>query len=215
MRHGRFRDTEFATDRTPSTHPPRTGPMKPASLLPLALLCFAGPSLAFEAVPSTLPTLAANPWAGTPMGAWSGFSGRTGHFDTPFAGAFARSAGYNQLLNRNLLLGVETTTLNSPMSFGRNAAFGMEFSSTTMRLTYNLGNLRPFVTAGAAFARPNDFGPPNFSFPGDPLSNSRDAKTFTSVGAGFDYAVTNNFSVGVAVSAGSGQALRSPGSFGQ
>jgi hypothetical protein len=177
-----------------------------------ASICAPRLAAAFEAVPYTpLPTLAANPWAGTPMGAWSGFAARTDFAGLPAGGVFARTAGYNQLVGKNLLLGVATTSFTSPVAFGSGPAFGTDFSATSMRLTYNMGAFKPFFTAGAGFARPNVFGGANFAIPADPLANIHDSKSFTSVGAGFDYQVSNGLSVGVAVSAGSGQALRGPG----
>ena len=175
--------------------------------LALALACLSPAARAFEALPAPLPILAANPWAGTPMGAWSGFSSGAQLFAAPGA-TFARAAGYNQLLSKNLLLGVETSAFTAPAGFGRGSA--TDFSSTSMRLTWNMGALKPFVTAGMAQAKPNAFGGANFSLPADPLVNTRDAKTFTNIGAGFDFAVSDKLTLGVAVSAGSGQGFRAP-----
>ena len=179
---------------------------RPAALATV-LACLAPAARAFEVLPAPLPPLAANPWAGMPMGAWSGFTSGPQLFAAPGA-SFARSAGYNQLLSKNLLLGIETSAFTAPAGFGR--GFATDFSSTSMRLTYNLGAFRPFVTASTATAKPNAFGGANFAIPTDPFANMRDQKNFTSVGAGFDVQVTDKFTLGVAVSAGTGQGFRAP-----
>ena len=66
-----------------------------------------------------------------------------------------------------------------------------------------MGRLKPFVTAGVALAKPDVIGR-GFTTPGDAFNDLFDqaasVKAYGTVGAGFDYAVTDKLSVSVTVS---------------
>jgi hypothetical protein len=181
----------------------------PRFALPLAVCCLASPALAFtESGSAPLPTFAANPqFSERAAGGWSAMS--TG---APFApGRFgfsgltdARTFTAVQPLSKNITFGVQTTTGYAPSVFLRGPALGHDFSATSFKFDYNMGRLTPFVSGTVVSARPNSPDGLNFGLPGV----STEAKTAGTISGGFDYAVTDKFSFGVAVSAGNMQRPR-------
>lgn len=125
------------------------------------------------------------------------------------AGAFA---GYRQQLGGNFALELRTSSGFEPSFFHRNSFSGVEYASTQFRLSYDMGRLRPYVGVSASLANP--IGAPGFVIPGSTVNPLPSAlfptQSFTSVSAGFNYSVTNNVSVGVGVSVGTGNRMLSP-----
>jgi opacity protein-like surface antigen len=74
-----------------------------------------------------------------------------------------------------------------------------------MSVGYDMGRFMPYITAGVGTARATNFATPSSGF--DSLNNmfsrssSSQSTTITTVGAGFNYAVTNNLHVGFEVNA--------------
>ena len=113
-------------------------------------------------------------------------------------------------------LGVQTTSgfvsgLSMPGGFSPGISRGLEYSSTQVKLDYNMGRLSPFITAGASSIRSAS---PALNFPGlnipasagltsGPGPGNAPSKSFVNVGAGFNYAVSNQLTIGIAASVGS------------
>ena len=184
-----------------------------ASAALFALMALPTVALAFEESSMSLPAFAASPqFSERVTSPWSAFSNDGFSFSRTAPAGFAggKSVSFSQTFGKNLVLGVTATSGYSQSLFSGGTALGYDFSSTSVRVGYNMGRLTPFVTANSAFALPNLPGAGNFSFPGNSQTNAiasgaPGGKSFTSVGAGFDYAITNNLSFGIAVSAGSVQ----------
>lgn len=158
----------------------------------------------------TLPSLALNQEAPSP---WTGFY-VGGEIDAAFAKGSkpgfggAGFGGYNHEFSNNLVLGVEAKTGYAPYLFASGPNHGFNFAETSAKVGYDMGRFMPYVTAGVAFAKPNTFGVPAYTGTADSLnslfSSGGDLSAFGSVGAGFDYAITNNLTFGMEVRAAAG-----------
>jgi opacity protein-like surface antigen len=131
-------------------------------------------------------------------------------------GAFggAAVAGYNHVFANNVVVGVEATTGYAPYSIQHNPRQGYDFAAADVKVGYEMGRLTPYVSTGFVLAKPN-FGPTPGYFGGmnaaNDLFNSPGAlRGAVSVGAGFDYAVNNNLSVGLGVSMIQGRGPNGP-----
>lgn len=180
-------------------------------VIALALVWGCSTAGAFELSSAPLPTFAASSEYGErPISPWSGFSIGSEPFGFSrrgFAGlSDQRSISYSQINGTNLLLGVQSNAGYASGLTQSGPAFGYDFSATSVKLGYNMGRLVPYVTIGAAFAKPTfpgAVGLPNYgNLSNNPFDTSSGSKSFTSVGAGFDYAVSDKLTVGIGVSAG-------------
>jgi opacity protein-like surface antigen len=185
-------------------------------LVALGALCASAGAGAQTAPTPTLPSLALDPEAPSP---WSGL-----YVGSEVVAAFAKGskpgfggaayAGYNRELANNLVLGVQASAGYAPYLFASGPARGFNFAETSVRVGYDMGRFMPYVTAGVAFAKPNDFGPPAFTGAADSMnslfSSGGDLRAFGAVGAGFDYAINNNLSFGMEVRAAAGHAPIAP-----
>jgi opacity protein-like surface antigen len=181
-------------------------------ILALAVLCgLAAPAMADDAVTPKLPTLALDP---QPLSAspWSGFYAGSEVFAISRKGVKgavggAAFVGYNRELDNNMVIGIEASTGYSPSAYRHGPISGYDFAQTNFKLGYDMGRLMPFLTAGVAFAKPN-FRGPGYTGAGDSINDlfgsPSDVRVFGTVGAGFDYAITDHLSVGLAISAGTG-----------
>jgi opacity protein-like surface antigen len=193
-------------------------PVLALAVLAVAVLCGPGFAARADDLPAAkLPTLALDPQPLSPS-PWRGFyagselfavSGK-GTKGLVGGGAFV---GYNHEFDNKLVIGIQASTGLTTGSY-RSRFVGYDFAATNVKLGYDMGRLMPFLTAGVALAKPNIRGGPGYAGAGDSLNdlfNSRsDVRAFGTVGAGFDYAITNNLSVGLAVSAGTGRGLVVP-----
>jgi opacity protein-like surface antigen len=151
---------------------------------------------------SPLPSLAADPATQAPN--WSGFYVGAGVSAASFKGAKGQFggdvfAGYDHKFDNNVVLGVRFSTGYSPWAYSAGRYKGFDFGEADVKLGYAMGRLTPYVVLGAAVARPTygaDFGDLSQSVNGL-FSGPGAAQTLGTAGVGFDYAVTNNFSVGV------------------
>ncbi|MBV8183448.1 MAG: outer membrane beta-barrel protein [Hyphomicrobiales bacterium] len=168
---------------------------------------------ATQAPPLQLPAFAQQPQAGAPnpqsASPWTGFYAGSEVF--AFSGKGVKHGaggaaffGYNCEFDNNLVIGIEASTGFAPSVFKHGPYSGYEFAATNVKLGYDMGRLLPYVTAGFAFAKP-DVRSGYLSATdsvNDLFGSPSNVKVLGSVGAGFDYQVTNNLAVGVAVSAG-------------
>jgi outer membrane immunogenic protein len=170
------------------------------------------------AVPPKLPTFALQPQPLSPgsqsPSPWTGFYVGSEVFAVSGKGVKhgaggAAFAGYYREFDNNLVIGVEASAGFAPSLFRRGPYRGYEFAATDVRLGYDMGRFMPFVTAGFAFAKPDVRSGGGFQsgadYVNDLFGSPSNLKVLGSVGAGFDYQLTNNLSVGVAVSAGTGR----------
>ena len=113
--------------------------------------------------------------------------------------------GYQRQFENNVFLAVQGNAGYMPSLFKRrlvNGPRGYDFASVSLKAGYDFGRIRPYVTAGFGVAAPTMFGGNSFA----PVSNSLNSvfnapgrTTFTTVGAGVDYKVTENITLGVSV----------------
>jgi len=181
--------------------------MNRQAFLPIVAACglIAAPALAAD-LPnpssSPLPSLAADPMTQAPN--WSGFYVGAGIDVVSFKGAKAQAGGdvfggYDHRFDNNVILGVRFATGYSPWVFPGGPYRGFSFGEADVKLGYAMGRLTPYVVAGAALARPSygaDFGDLSQSVNGL-FSGPGAVQAVGTAGVGFDYAVTNNLSVGL------------------
>ena len=174
-----------------------------AFFLALAVAGLAATSAAAADLPNpSLPSFAADPMTQAPN--WSGFYVGAGVSAVAFKGAKAQFggeafAGYDHRFDNNVILGVRATAGYSPWAFPTGPYRGYSFGETDVKLGYAMGRLTPYVVAGAVLARPSygaDFGDLNQSINGL-FSGPGAVQAVGTAGVGFDYAVTNNVTVGV------------------
>jgi outer membrane immunogenic protein len=115
-------------------------------------------------------------------------------------------AGYDHTFDNNVVLGVRLATGYSPWLFPNGPYRGMSFGEADVKLGYEMGALTPYLIAGVGLARPNagvDLG--DWSQSANSLFSGPGAvQAVGTVGAGFDYAVTNNITVGAEVRVNNG-----------
>jgi opacity protein-like surface antigen len=151
---------------------------------------------------SSLPSLAADPMTQAPN--WSGFYVGAGIDVVSFKGAKAQAGGdvfggYDHRFANNVVLGVRFSTGYSPWAFPGGPYRGFSFGEADVKLGYAMGRLTPYVIAGAALARPSygaDFGDLSQSVNGL-FAGPGAVQAVGTAGVGFDYAVTNNVTVGL------------------
>jgi opacity protein-like surface antigen len=184
----------------------RTAMNRQAFLLALSACgAVAGPALAADLpnqASSSLPSLAADPQTQAPN--WSGFYVGAGVDVVSFKGAKAQAGGdvfggYDHRFDNNVVLGVRFSTGYSPWAFPSGPYRGFSFGETDVKLGYAMGRLTPYVVTGVALARPSygaDFGDLGQSVNGL-FSGPGAVQAVGTAGVGFDYALTNNITVGV------------------
>ncbi|MBV9703094.1 MAG: hypothetical protein JO163_10220 [Methylobacteriaceae bacterium] len=184
------------------------------------VLCGFGLGAQAGDLPTALPTLALDPQP--PPSIWSGFYVGTEMFAVALRGAKgtkglvggAVTAGYNHEFANNLIVGIDTATGYAPTWFRRGPFRGFDYGAADVRIGYDLGRLTPYVTTGLVLAKPN-FSPHAGYFGGSDSFNNLfnsagDLRGSGTVGAGFDYAVTNRLHMGLGISVGTGNALVVP-----
>ena len=169
---------------------------------PLAVMAglFAAPALAAD-LPA-LPSLAADPQTQAPN--WKGFYVGTEVGAVAFKGAKAQFGGaffggYDRAFDNNFTVGARLTAGYAPWSFPAGPYRGFDYGEADVKVGYEMGRLTPYVIAGAALARPTYGG--RF----DDLSQSVNGlfsgpgavQAVGTAGVGFDYALTNNVTVGL------------------
>ena len=168
-------------------------------LTPLALLLAAAPAYADDAL--TIPSFQIDPhpapsqWSGLYVGSGVTFAAIKGQ-----KGAFGGDvfAGYDKRFDNNLVLGVKVDTGFAPFAFGRYRGF--DYATASVKLGYDFGRMTPYVYAGGGLARATAFSSelPNASATLNGLFGQGPARGVSTFGAGVDYHVTNNVTIGVA-----------------
>lgn len=170
------------------------------------------PSLALNPPPLNEPgaTPQPSPWSGLTVGseimavAGKGIKGGFGG-----DGFF----GYNHEFANNVIVGIEASAGYSPNLWRHSPVAGYNFATTDVLVGYDAGRFMPYLTAGVTLAKPNILGRDRFTSTSNSVNDlfaASNPKAFTTVGAGFDYAVTNNVTMGVHVSVSSSNGLWGP-----
>ena len=111
------------------------------------------------------------------------------------------SGGLDSRIGGNMMLGVSATSGTGDLTLG-GLSRGIDFSTTSVKLGYQLGNLTPFVatsiTSLKASAIPGLSS--GFNTTGDLIAGQSDPKNKASIAAGFNFALSDSFHVGVAAS---------------
>jgi hypothetical protein len=166
---------------------------------------------AFAADPPTAPTTSP-----TPAPDWKGFYIGSGVSLSAFKGAKGQVGGdvfggYDHVFDNGFVLGVRFDTGYNPWALP-NRYQGFDFAMTSVKIGYEMGRFTPFVTTGVGLAKTTNFGaglPSAQNSINGVFSGPGAAQAITSVGVGFDYAVTDKLHVGVGayVNNGGGGAL--------
>ncbi len=189
-----------------------TPPMRRSTLLAAALLFPAAPAIADDAL--TIPPVLVDPhpapsiWNGLYVGTGVTFAAAKGQ-----KGAFGGDvfAGYDKTFANNLVLGVKLETGFAPLLTGCGRFRGFDYAVGSVKLGYDFGRVTPYVYAGGGLARATAFPSelPDAAGTVNGLFGQGPGFGVTTFGAGVDYRVTNNVTVGV--SAG---VARGPGAAG-
>ncbi len=164
-----------------------------------------------------LPTFAQTP--APVLSPWTGF-----HFGTEVFAVSQKGRkgmvggginfGYAREFDNKLVVGLEVGTGYAPAVFAAPNVRGFNYARTDVKVGYDMGRVMPYVTAGAVFAKPVTSGPAYMNAgdaTNDLFNGTKDIKSAVRVGTGVDYAVTNNFTVGVNASVVTGgRALGAP-----
>lgn len=165
----------------------------------VASVLFAGltaPAAAWEVIANGVPTFAA---------AESFTAGSGGPIDQAAGLKFETitgwNPGYNYRFGGKYLFGFEQKTGFAAGGDMPGLASGLSFSQTSMKFGYDMGAFKPFVSASFAEAKRPAFGANVFAAPPDAATPYAFSSSATSVGAGFDYAITDKLSFGMSVNA--------------
>jgi opacity protein-like surface antigen len=151
----------------------------------------------------SLPSLAIDPqapppsiWKGLYVGTDAVVAGAKG--SKPFVGGDAY-IGYDHRFDNNLVLGIQASTGYAPYRFFNGPLKGYDYAEVSAKVGYEVGRFTPYLTTGIALAKPNST--PGFFSASDSINNifngSTDLAASGVIGAGFDYALTNNTTVGL------------------
>ena len=165
-----------------------------ATILALSLAGIAPPAGAWEVVNNGLPTFAA---------AESFRPGSGGALD-PSSLKFEPVNGWNPGYDMRFgkyLFGMEQKTGLGAGGDTLALSSGFGFSRTNMKFGYDMGALKPFVSASFSEVKAPAFGANVFAAPPDAATPFAFSSQTSSVGAGFDYAITDKLSFGMSVNA--------------
>jgi hypothetical protein len=143
-----------------------------------------------------------NPWTGLTMGA--------GVFGVSGSGRGARGGfggdtfiGYNHEFDNRVVVGVQGSVGYLP-SLYKYGPGGYNYGMANVSVGYDMGRFMPYVNFGVGTASATNLRglPGGFDSVNNIFTHSGGQQTtLTSVGAGFNYAVTDNLHVGVSVNA--------------
>ena len=170
-------------------------PAQTSALPSLALDPQGGPQEAPQSGNAKQPSLWSGLYVGTDVFAVGGKGVRGG----VGGGGYV---GYNHEFANNVVVGIEAGAGYAP-SLSKFGPRGFDYASTDVKIGYDMGRLMPFVTMGVDLAKPTGIGNRGFTSTSDSVNDLFDSKgnvkSLTSVGAGFNYAITNNVTMGVEV----------------
>ena len=185
--------------------------MKNAVILQLAVLglCMGtsahaqqAPVPVFAQIP---PADVASPWAGLSFGT---------EFVTQFSKGQKARAGadgfvaYDRALDNHWTIGVSASAGYVPYALAGSPYKSVDFASSQIKLGYDMGQFKPYVTVGLNLAKANSgLSASSGDSVNNLFANSGGLRVSPTVGAGFDYQINNTWSVGAAVQVQSGGAL--------
>jgi opacity protein-like surface antigen len=170
-------------------------------LLPIAaVLALAAPALADDAL--TIPPLEIDPhpapsiWNGLYVGTGVTFAATKGQ-KGQFGGDV--SAGYDKRFDNNLVLGVKFDTGFAPFLTNAGRFQGFDYAMGSVKLGYDFGRVTPYVYAGGGLARATAFSSelPDAGATMNGVFGRGPGFGVSTFGAGVDYHVTNNVTIGV------------------
>ena len=173
--------------------------MPSAFPLPVVLALLAGPAVADEAL--TIPPVQVDPHPAPSI--WSGLYVGSGVTFAAFKGAKGAAggdvfAGYDKHFDNNFVLGAKFDTGFAPSPFGRYRGF--DYALGEVKLGYDFGRVTPYVYAGGGLARATAFSSalPDAGATMNGAFGSGPGRGIGTFGAGVDYRVNNNITIGVA-----------------
>lgn len=177
------------------------------SLFVLAALSASGASArAADLSAPSLPTLAAAPPGASP---WAGLYAGTQVF--AIGGSHIKGVvggggyiGYDHEFDNRVVVGIVASSgvARGPVGYG--GFNGFDYAGTAVKIGYDMGRVMPYAFAGVDLAKPTFRGNGGFrgaadGFNGLLSGSSRGLGSFTTVGAGVDYKLTDGITVGVEV----------------
>lgn len=173
--------------------------MRKSDFIPVALAALlAGlpaPAGAWEVVSNGLPTFAA---------AESFKAGSGAALDQASPLKFEAVTGWNPGYDVRMgkyLFGMEQKTGFAAGGDMLGLASGFSFSRTNMKFGYDMGAFKPYMSASFAETKGPAFGANIFAAPPGAATPFAFTSQATSIGAGFDYAITDKLSFGMSVNA--------------
>jgi outer membrane immunogenic protein len=178
------------------------------------LILIPAPALADDAPAApalTIPPVAIDPhpapsiWNGLYVGSGVSFSAARGQKGQVGGDVFA---GYDKTFSNNFVLGAKFETGYAPLLTPSGRFHGFDYAMGSVKLGYDFGRVTPYVYAGGGLARATAFGSgfPDAATTMNGVFGAGPGFGVSAFGAGVDYHVTNNVTVGV--SAG---VVRGPG----
>jgi opacity protein-like surface antigen len=186
--------------------------MKSASVLlaALGLARLASAAIADESL--TIPPLTIDPhpepsiWNGLYVGTGVTFAAAKGQKGQFGGDVFA---GYDKTFENHLVLGVRFDSGYEPLLTSSGRFRGFDYAMTNVKLGYDFGRVTPYVYVGGGLAHATVF---NFGLPDANAAlnglfyGPGGARAVTALGAGVDYHVTNNVTIGVSAGVVNGPA---------
>lgn len=177
------------------------------SLLIVSAVCAPGPAArAADLSAPSLPMLAADPPGASP---WTGLYAGTQVFaigGSHIKGLVGGGAyvGYDHEFANRVVFGIEASSGAARGPVGYGGFNGFNYAGTAVKVGYDMGRVMPYAFAGLDLAKPTFRGNGGFTGGGDGLNglfsgSSRKLSSFTTVGAGVDYKLTDRITLGVAV----------------
>lgn len=154
-----------------------------------------GPAAAWEVIANGLPTFAA---AESFAAGSSGAVSQTPGLKLETVNGW--NPGYDVRFGK-YLFGMEQKTGFAAGGDMLGLASGLSFSRTNMKFGYDMGAFKPYVSASFAETKAPAFGANVFAAPPDAATPYAFSASAASVGAGFDYAITDQLSFGMSVNA--------------
>jgi opacity protein-like surface antigen len=188
------------------------------SVLVLAGLLALGSSAQADGQPAPLPSLALDPQA-PPPSIWKGLYVGSDLFVGGVKGSKAVVGGggymgYDRHFDNNLVLGVQAAVGYAPWWILPGPFKGYDYGLVSAKLGYEMGRFTPYVTTGIALAKPDGGPGGGYLSPADSanalFNGSPNLATSGVFGAGFNYALTSNTTVGLAAVVGAGHGLIAP-----
>jgi opacity protein-like surface antigen len=161
----------------------------------VAAPAFADPALTIPAAPID-PNPSPSLWNGAYVGSGVTFAAAKGQKGQVGGDVFA---GYDKTFANNFVIGVRFDTGYSPFLTPSGRFRGFDFAMGEVKLGYDFGRVSPYVFAGGGIARATNFSSP---FPDAATAVNGAFGTgpgfgVATFGAGVDYHITNNITVGV------------------